>query len=187
MAYYVLERWIKIEVMASSCHDYAVCSNSLQFRLWLWIFYCPQHHCTRRFAQVASRSQLHYIVIAARSSICSGSSCSRQPQEHEAVVQLGQCACSARSSSWCHLCSAGSSSIGRPCTPLHATFYLIGLLGRVRLMSVLHDGRIAFGGRAFLHLHTRAGHPGKQHRQRRGMFPPEYVHKAPHDPVSLKR
>ena len=154
MAYYVLERWIKIEVMASSCHDYAVCSNSWQFSLRLWIFsLLTAHRALRRLPQIHSCTT---SVIAARSSICSGSSCSRQPHEHAAVVQLVQCACSARSSSWCHLCSAGSSSSGRPCIPLHATFYLFGLLGRVRVMSVLHDGRIAFGGGGVLHLHTRA-------------------------------
>ena len=155
MAFYGLERRIKIEVMASSCHDYAVCSISWQFRLWLWILsLLTAHGALRRLPHVHSCTT---SVIAARSSICSGSSRSRQPQEHAAVVQLVQCACSAGSSSWSHLCSAGSSSSGRPCIPLHVTFYLFGLLGRVRLMSVLHDGRIAFGGGAFLHLHTRAG------------------------------
>jgi hypothetical protein len=34
MACYGLECWSKIAVMSSRCHDYVVCSNSWQFRLW---------------------------------------------------------------------------------------------------------------------------------------------------------
>ena len=35
MACYGLERWSKIAVMSSTCHDYVVCCNSWQFRLWI--------------------------------------------------------------------------------------------------------------------------------------------------------
>jgi hypothetical protein len=55
MACYGLERWIKIEVRASTCHDYAVCSNSWQFRLWIPSL-LTAHSALRR-----SRSQLHHI------------------------------------------------------------------------------------------------------------------------------
>jgi hypothetical protein len=112
MACYSLERWIEIAIRASSCHDYAVCSNSWQFRLWI-LSLLTAHSALRRLPHVHSCTA---SIIAARSSICSGSSCSRQPQDHAAVVSLVQCACSAGSSSWCHLCSAGISSSGRQCS-----------------------------------------------------------------------
>ena len=88
MACYGLERWSKIAVMSSTCHDYVVCSNSWQFRLWILSLLTA--HCTLR-----SLSHVHSCttsVITARSSICSGSSCSRQPQKHVASVSCVQSA-----------------------------------------------------------------------------------------------
>ena len=81
MACYGLERWSKIAVMSSRCHDYVVCSNSWQFRLWI-LSLLTAHGALRTLSHVHSCTT---SVITARSSICSGSSCSRQPQKHVAA------------------------------------------------------------------------------------------------------
>ena len=82
MACYGLERWSKIAVMSSTCHDYVVCCNSWQFRLWI-LSLLTAHGALRTLSHVHSCTT---SVITARSSICSGSSCSRQPQKHVAAV-----------------------------------------------------------------------------------------------------
>ena len=55
---------------------------------------CTDHSCTTS-------------VIAARSSACAGSSCSRLPRQHATTVSLTALAVLAAASARCHLCSAG--------------------------------------------------------------------------------
>ena len=75
-----LERWIKIAVMSSICHDYVVCSNSWQFRPFI-LSLLSEHSISMRFAQIAMRARLHHNHIGHRSQeFNSGSSCSSQPQ-----------------------------------------------------------------------------------------------------------
>ena len=82
---YGLEDWIQIVEMSSICHDYVVRGNSWQFRPWI-ISLLSAHSSalTALGAEQSSRkSRVTFTaasVITARSSIVSGSSCSRQPQ-----------------------------------------------------------------------------------------------------------
>ena len=85
VACYGLEDWIQIVEMSSIRHDYVVRGNSWQFRPWI-ISLLSAHSSalTALGAEQSSRkSRVTFTaasVIAARSSIVSGSSCSRQPQ-----------------------------------------------------------------------------------------------------------
>ena len=56
-----LERWIKIAVMSSICHDYVVCSNSWQFRPCI-LSLLSAHSISMRFAQIATRARLYRHV-----------------------------------------------------------------------------------------------------------------------------
>ena len=56
-----LERWIKIAVMSSICHDYVVCSNSWQFRPCI-LSLLSAHSISMRFAQIATRARLYHHV-----------------------------------------------------------------------------------------------------------------------------
>ena len=56
-----LERWIKIAVMSSICHDYVVCSNSWQFRPCI-LSLLSAHSISMRFAQIATRARLHHHI-----------------------------------------------------------------------------------------------------------------------------
>jgi hypothetical protein len=141
-----LALWIKIVEMSSICHDYVVCSNSWQFRPWI-LSLLSAHSFSMRFsyadlaARAESRSQLHYrtAVIAARSSIVAGSSCSRQPQKHAAAMSLVQRAC-----------SAGSSSRGRGCRAMAKEV----ADGEKNLCTGMHRDRHAQRGKETLHRHA---------------------------------
>ena len=56
-----LERWIKIAVMSSICHDYVVGSNSWQFRPCI-LSLLSAHSISMRFAQIATRARLHHHI-----------------------------------------------------------------------------------------------------------------------------
>ena len=94
MACYGLERWSKIAVMSSTCHDYVVCCNSWQFRLWI-LSLLTAHGALRTLSHVHSCTT---SVITARSSICSGSRYSRQPHKYVAAVSHVQSALRTESS-----------------------------------------------------------------------------------------
>ena len=89
-----LECWSKIAVMSSRCHDYVVCSNSWQFRLWTRSL-LTAHGALRTLSHVHSCTT---SVITARSSICSGSMYSLQPHKYVAAVPHVQSALRTESS-----------------------------------------------------------------------------------------
>ena len=70
-----LKRWIKIALTSSTCQNYVVCSNSWQFRRWTLSLTA---HTACRYAFADCLTAHHQDSgITARSSFCSGSSCSK--------------------------------------------------------------------------------------------------------------